>query len=98
VIFFHGEKYVYIEVTRNRPKPNSFWEKVKQKRAMRGACFKMGYGMTSYGLRRQAERDAALDPANLLGCHASAVAAALCQRSPKAITFFMRLFLFANTP
>jgi hypothetical protein len=32
VIFFHGEKYVYIDVTRNRPKPNSFWEKVKQKK------------------------------------------------------------------
>jgi hypothetical protein len=30
-------------------------------------------GETSYGLRRQAERDAALDPANLLGCHAKAL-------------------------
>jgi hypothetical protein len=30
-------------------------------------------GVGSYGLRRQAERDAALDPANLLGCHAKAL-------------------------
>jgi hypothetical protein len=29
--------------------------------------------VTSYGLRRQAGRDAALDPANRLGCHAKAL-------------------------
>jgi hypothetical protein len=36
------------------------------------------FPMTNLGLRRQAERDAALD-----GCWNSAVVATLCQRSPK---------------
>jgi hypothetical protein len=51
-------------------------------------------GVGSYGLRRQAERDAALDQAIRLGCpHKSAVAAALCQRSPKAAASYTRLLL-----
>jgi hypothetical protein len=58
-------------------------------------------GGGSFGLRRQAERDAALDQAGRLGCPCkSAVAAALCQRSPKAATLFTRLlflvFIFDN--
>jgi hypothetical protein len=65
--------------------------------------FKWGLEVGSYGLRRQAERDAALDQARRLGCpHKSAVAAALCQRSPKTAACFMRRFLrtfdFGNTP
>jgi hypothetical protein len=60
-------------------------------------------GGGSFGLRRQAERDAALDQAGRLGCPCkSAVAAALCQRSPKAVPHFTRFlflaFIFDNTP
>jgi hypothetical protein len=49
-------------------------------------------GVRSYGLRRQAERDAALDQTIRLGCpYKSIVATALCQRSPKAVASFMLL-------
>jgi hypothetical protein len=68
-----------------------------------GTYLKWSLEVGSYGLRRQAERDAALDQARRLGCpHKSAVAAALCQRSPKAAASFMRRLLrtfdFENTP
>ena len=55
----------------------------------------MGCGCGKFGVRRQAERDAAL------AAPKSAAAAALCQRSPKAAASFMRLlpraFDFENT-
>jgi hypothetical protein len=64
---------------------------------------KWDLGVESYGLRRQAERDAALDSARHLGGHTKALsslrfASAGCQRSPKAVVCFMRLLLFENTP
>jgi hypothetical protein len=52
----------------------------------------------SYGLRRQAERDAALDPARHFGVLKSAVAAALCQRSPKASPVLCGCFFLNDAP
>jgi hypothetical protein len=51
-----------------------------------GRVFKMTLIWKYFGLRRQAKRDAALEICRRLELSAkSAVAAALCQRSPKAI-------------
>jgi len=67
-----------------------------QNKIAQDVFLKRDLGGGSFGLRRQAERDAALDQAGRLGCpHKSAVAAALCQRSPKAATRFMRLLFLA---
>jgi hypothetical protein len=56
-----------------------------QNKTAQDVFLKRDLGVGSFGLRRQAERDAAFDQAGRLGCpHKSAVAAALCQRSPKA--------------
>jgi hypothetical protein len=73
-----------------------------QNKTAQDVFFKRDLGVENYGLRRQAERDTALDQAGRLGCpHKSAVAAALCQRSPKAAIRFTRLlflaFIFDNT-